>query len=130
MKSESETKMVIILRKDLNMRKGKMISQACHACLKVFFDKSFFLWFFMIIKLTPVMLRWIKDKFTKIVVSVNSEQELLDLYNKAQEANIPSSLIQDCGFTEFNEVPTYTAVAIGPDYNDKIDEITRNLPLL
>jgi len=37
-------KQVIVVRKDLNMRKGKIAAQASHASLKVFFDrmKSFF----------------------------------------------------------------------------------------
>ena len=33
-----EPKQVIVMRKDLNMRKGKMIAQGSHASLKVFFD--------------------------------------------------------------------------------------------
>jgi peptidyl-tRNA hydrolase len=32
-------KQVIIARTDLNMRKGKLASQCCHASMKVFFDK-------------------------------------------------------------------------------------------
>lgn len=31
-------KQVIVIRKDLNMRKGKMIAQGAHASMKVFFD--------------------------------------------------------------------------------------------
>jgi PTH2 family peptidyl-tRNA hydrolase len=76
------------------------------------------------------MLHWLNDIYTKVCVYVNSEQELLDIYNKAKEANIPCSLIQDCGLTEFGGVPTYTCVAVGPDWNDKINEITGHLPLL
>jgi len=33
-----EVKQVIVLRKDLQMRKGKMIAQGAHASMKVFFD--------------------------------------------------------------------------------------------
>ena len=32
-------KQVIVLRKDLNMRKGKMVAQGAHASMKVFFDR-------------------------------------------------------------------------------------------
>lgn len=123
-------KQVIVIRKDLNMRKGKMCAQAAHASMKVFFDRAFSKKFLMQISLTPEMLKWINDKFTKIVVGVNSEFELLETYNQAVKTGIVCSLIQDCGLTEFNGIPTYTAVAIGPDYSEKIDLITGHLSLL
>ncbi len=41
-----------------------------------------------------------------------------------------SALIQDAGLTEFGNVPTYTAVAVGPDREDRVDAITGILPLL
>jgi PTH2 family peptidyl-tRNA hydrolase len=126
-----EPKQVIVIRKDLNMRKGKMIAQGSHASMKVFFDRAFIKPFIAAdISLTPAMLEWLKGKFTKIVVGVNSETELLEIYNEAKKLELPCSLIQDCGLTEFNNIPTYTAVAIGPDYGEKIDLITGNLPLL
>jgi len=129
-----KSKQVIILRKDLNMRKGKCVAQGAHASLKVFFDLmsphddgS------MVIDndyISDAMREWMEGSFTKICVSVNSEAELLEVYNKAKTANIPCSLIQDAGLTEFGGVPTYTAVAVGPDYEDKVNEITGKLPLL
>lgn len=128
-----ETKQVIILRKDLNMRKGKMVAQGSHASLAVFtnildhysVDNNSY----MKGQITSAMSDWLNSSFKKICVSVNSEQELLDLYQDAQEAGLPCSLIRDAGHTEFNE-PTYTAVAIGPAYNEELDPLTGKLPLL
>lgn len=130
-----EIKQVIIIRKDLNMRKGKIAAQASHASMKVFFDKLKTLFYsngasYNEIYLTPEETNWVQGIFTKIVVSVNSEQELLDIYNKAKESNMLCSLIQDCGLTEFKGVPTYTAVAIGPAESFKINNITAHLSLL
>lgn len=34
-----DIKQVIVVRTDLNMRKGKMCSQVAHASMKVFFDR-------------------------------------------------------------------------------------------
>lgn len=119
------------MRKDLNMRKGKMVAQGSHASMKVFFDimkkesKSIYSF-----EATKEMEEWIDGIFTKICVSVNSEIELLDIYNKAKEENIPCSLIQDSGLTEFKGIPTYTCCAIGPDNSEKINKITGNLQLL
>lgn len=33
------TKQVIVLRKELNMQKGKIATQVAHASMKVFFDR-------------------------------------------------------------------------------------------
>jgi PTH2 family peptidyl-tRNA hydrolase len=63
-------------------------------------------------------------------VSVNSESELLALHQRALDAGLITALIRDAGLTEFGGVPTYTALAIGPDEDVKIDEFTRDLPLL
>lgn len=125
------TKQVIILRKDLNMRKGKMVAQGAHASMAAILEMGIKINDrFNIDPMPQATKEWLNGQFTKICVSVNSEQELLDLYNKAKNMGIPCSLIQDAGHTEFNGVPTYTAVAIGPDYSDIIDTITKHLPLL
>ena len=126
-------KQVIIVNRALNMRKGKIAAQCAHASLKIFLDRRTAtmgdgtIW----IKATDQMLKWIDDgRYAKICVSVDSEQELLDVYAKAKDAGIVCSLITDAGLTEFNGVPTKTVVAIGPDESEKIDKITGALKLL
>lgn len=134
-------KQVIVLRKDLNMRKGKMVAQGAHASLAAFlnlgctfemesddgpternFEVDLMPW--------PAVWEWVRGTFTKICVSVNSEAELLAIQEKAHAAGLPSSLIKDNGLTEFNGVHTYTAVAVGPGPEEEIDKITGHLPLL
>lgn len=132
---EKRIKQVIVVRKDLNMRKGKLVSQGAHASLSIFFNlmkqnpnsKPADGHFELDIN-NPYIINWINGHFTKICVYVNSEQELLDIHQKALIEGLPCSLIKDAGFTEFKE-PTLTAVAIGPDDPDKIDLITGQLPL-
>jgi len=152
---KNEIKQVIVMRKDLNMRKGKMIAQGAHASMKVFFDRAANfkpqtptaadnqsvqqleivedsigkIVYTLTMPLTPKMFEWYSGIFTKICVSVNSEEELLDIEKKAREKGLPVALIQDAGKTEFNE-PTYTCCAIGPDDSNIIDEITGHLKLL
>ena len=134
-------KQVIVVIKALNMRKGKIAAQAAHASMKVFFDRK--IEYFqasvpyavddphqMLISLTHEMKEWVNGSFAKVCVSVDSEQELLDVYDKAREANLPCSLITDAGRTEFNGVPTKTVVAIGPANSEDIDKITGSLKLL
>lgn len=73
---------------------------------------------------------WLTGAFTKICVYVNSEQELKDVYQKAKDAGLLCSIIEDNGQTEFHGVPTFTAVAIGPHLPEQLDPITGKLPLL
>jgi len=127
---------IMDIRKDLNMRKGKMVAQGAHASMKVLTDcitkDKKTVNQIDIYKFYPSkqMQRWLEGSFTKICVSVDTEVELLTIYTKARIANIPCSIIVDSGRTEFNNVPTYTAVAIGPAENEKIDKLTGHLKLL
>jgi len=128
-------KQVIVVRKDLNMRKGKMCAQAAHASMKVITDRL--IWdsahpgsYDPELRTTPEITEWLTGIFTKVVVSVDSEDELVDIYNKAQEAKILSCIIEDCGLTEFHGIPTKTVVAVGPAKSEDIDKITRHLKLL
>jgi peptidyl-tRNA hydrolase, PTH2 family len=131
-------KQVIVIRKDLNMRKGKQISQGSHASMKVFLDLCEYqrissdesrLIFYLDDDKSDWSV-WLNGLFTKVVVSCDSEQELLDLYQQAKDKGLPCSLIIDAGLTEFNDVPTKTCVAIGPAKSEEINPITGHLKLL
>lgn len=123
-------KQVIVLRKDLNMRKGKMVAQGAHASMAALLGTAHREGDTLAIPLDARVEPWLCGRFTKICVSVSSESELLGLYEKARAAGLLASLIQDAGLTEFGGVPTYTAVAVGPDEALKVDAITGGLPLL
>lgn len=133
----SKVKQVIVLRKDLKMTKGKMIAQGSHASLGVIFammdkipnsDGGYDM--VLSVDNQSDMMVWLEDIFTKICVYVESEEDLVDLYNKALNKNIPACLITDRGLTMFNGVPTKTALAIGPYKSEEIDKITGHLKLL
>jgi len=141
------SKQIIVIRKDLNMRKGKMVAQGSHAVLKAILDLSKRELYrddngksrerLTISYLVPsdntegvALEDWLNGKFTKICVSVNSEAELLEVYNQAKDKGLICSLITDAGLTEFNGVPTLTCCSIGPAWSEEVDEITGKLPLL
>lgn len=134
---DSKIKQVLVVRKDLNMRKGKMTAQGAHGSMAAVFPReqanispnpdgthtvSF--------TLTDQQLHWYQTFSVKIVVGVSSEEELLAVHAAAQKAGLPCSLIQDAGLTEFGGVPTYTCVGIGPAPAELIDPITGQLPLM
>ena len=131
------------MRKDLGVRKGKMVAQGSHAVMKVFFsdiswpaasepdgDPMTMVVHFSTLKHAQDAKAWLDGIFTKICVSVNSEAELDAIYAKAKEAGLPCSMIVDSGATEFHGVPTKTCCAIGPAESGEIDLITGGLPLL
>ncbi len=133
----SSVKQVIVIRKDLKMRRGKEIAQSCHASLAVIINEMIesdyagevFDYERKVLFMDPVLSQWLNGSFTKICLVVDSEEELLKVYNAAKAAKLRSVLITDSGKTEFNGVPTNTVVAIGPNYSEDIDKITGELKL-
>lgn len=83
------------------------------------------------ISLIPEIKQWLDGDYKKITVGVNSEKELLDLYDSLEELSpmIPKAIVRDNGLTEFSE-PTYTALAIGPYEDEELNKFTGNLKLL
>ena len=123
----SDIKQVIVIRKDLKMRRGKEIAQGSHASLA--FIARQLQGGKTKVELSEVEKQWINSNFAKICCHVNSEEELLNIYQQAKEAGLKVHLVTDSGKTEFNNMPTKTCLSIGPDYSEKIDKITGNLNL-
>lgn len=123
-------KQVIVVRKDLNMRKGKIAAQAGHGVLNIFLDDLGGKTESMTISLTRAEVEWIRSGAAKICVSVDSEAELDEIYNKAGAAKIARAMVVDRGYTEFAGVPTKTVVVLGPALEKDIDPITGHLKLL
>ena len=148
------TKQVIVFRKDLlkgpnAIRKGKFGAQCAHASLgallKLFSVYKQELVRFGTIETDPgkiqykydltfgkdsVLDDWLNGKFTKVVVSVDSDEELVALNKALDDTFIPHALITDAGLTEFHGVPTNTCLGIGPYVAEEIDKFTGHLPLL
>lgn len=136
---ENAPKQVIIIRKDLNMRKGKMIAQGAHASMKVIFDRMIKKTFadgklynekILITEKDSPIDKWVNGIFKKIVVGTESLNEMVEAYNEAKKIGIPCALIEDAGLTEFGGQVTITACAIGPDLPERIDPITEKFKLL
>ena len=111
-------KMVIAVRSDIKMSKGKTAAQCSHAAVSVLDEAD-----------KKILAKWKSEGQKKIVVKAKSENELLELANKAKKLKVPFSVISDAGLTEL--VPgTLTAIAIGPDSEEKVNKITGSLALL
>jgi len=131
MVTDRPAKQVIVMRTDLNMRKGKMVAQGAHASTFVTLHVKDVVgsglrehaW-------TPAWDAWITGSFTKVCVGVDSEEGLLAVLTEAQAAGLPIYLVTDAGRTEFHGQPTRTCLAIGPAWADEVDAITGKLRLL
>lgn len=133
-------KQVIVMRKDLGMRKGKMVAQGAHASLGALlkcFDKEYDvsgeqteITYSSTFTHNSILDNWLNGPFTKICVAVNSEEELLKIHKECVQRKIINALITDLGSTEFHGIPTVTCLGIGPYISEEIDKITGHLPLL
>lgn len=117
-------KQVIVMRRDLKMRRGKEIAQGSHASNEIL-EKVAFQGY----NPSDELIEWLNTGKTKITVRVDSEQELMEIYAAAQLYQLEVNLITDSGRTEFNGVPTKTCLAIGPNDADTIDAVTGKLDL-
>lgn len=111
-------KQVILIRKDLGMTKGKCVAQGAHASVQSYRKAS-----------KQDLTKWMSEGMPKIVLAVDSEQQLEDLIMQAILIGLPTSLIHDAGKTQV-EPHTKTAGAIGPSDDKDVDLITRELKLL
>jgi PTH2 family peptidyl-tRNA hydrolase len=123
---EAVPKQVIVMRRDLGMRRGKEIAQGAHASM---------IWLALRIRqsgytFTEAERRWLEGPFTKVCVRVDSEEELLAIVQRAQESGVLVHLCVDAGKTEYHGVPTPTCCAVGPDFPERINSITGQLTLL
>ncbi len=116
--AKSEFKQVIVVRTDLNLSRGKLAVQVAHAAIMGFLKAD-----------EIVKKAWLREGQKKIVLKVDTLQELLDIADKAKRLGLPTDIVRDAGLTE---VPpgTITVAVIGPDKGEKIDKVTGNLPLL
>ena len=113
-----ELKVYIVIRKDLKMRRGKEIAQACHAIQYLaeiggmHSDEE--------TESGAIYLQWCKNQHPKIAVGVESEQKLNNFVARASEFNILEATVLDAGRTEIPE-NTLTCAAIGPMTSEQAD---------
>lgn len=113
-------KLVIVVRTDLGISKGKMAAQVAHAAVSCALkakksDSSNFN-------------KWFNDGQKKVVVKGQNESILRELQQHARDVGLTSSLVTDAGLTE---VPpnTVTCLGIGPASESDVDKVTGNCTL-
>lgn len=128
--SDIDVKQVIVVNTSLNMRKGKLAAQVAHASMAAILNQAIWEEGKLTLEYDKIVGKWLEGSFKKIVLGVESEDDLVKVYRLAGEKQIIRSLITDAGLTEFHGVPTMTTVAIGPAEASIIDVITGTLGLV
>lgn len=111
-------KQVILVRTDLKMPKGKLAVQCSHAVvesvLKTDKDK---------------LKKWLDEGAKKVILKVANEKELIKYDKLAKNFGLKTALIKDSGKTFFKK-PTITCLGIGPDFEEKIDKVSKHLKII
>ncbi|XP_061559292.1 peptidyl-tRNA hydrolase 2, mitochondrial isoform X2 [Phycodurus eques] len=115
-----EYKMVLVIRSDLKMTKGKVAVQCSHAAVAAFKQVQ---------RRNPDLLKmWESYGQSKVVVKAPDEDTLVQLMEVAKEMRLPVSLIQDAGRTQV-AAGSRTVLSIGPGPTELLDSISGGLKL-
>ena len=115
-----DIKLVVVVRTDLGLTKGKMAVQVAHAsvnCAMQAYTRG-----------RKVYDEWYRGGQKKIVAKVATTRELLELKSMAEGKGLITSLVTDAGLTQ---VPpgTTTCLGIGPAHAKDVDPLTGHLGL-
>ena len=110
--------MAIVVRADLGMGRGKAAAQVAHAAVAATLSAAG----------SPRLSAWLADGQPKVVLRVDSEEELGALVAAAHAARLPVETIEDAGRTQLDP-GTVTCAAIGPAADEALDNVTGQLRL-
>ncbi|MFH1064836.1 MAG: peptidyl-tRNA hydrolase Pth2 [Candidatus Woesearchaeota archaeon] len=113
-----DMKLVILVRQDLKLPKGKLAAQVAHAAVEATLKSS-----------SSKIDEWRSQGQKKIVLKVPDEKTMLSYVNQAKTEKLVAAVITDAGKTCIAP-GTKTCVGIGPDNEDAIDKVTGKLPML
>ncbi|XP_012253880.2 peptidyl-tRNA hydrolase 2, mitochondrial [Athalia rosae] len=117
--SNSNYKLVLVIRTDLKMGKGKVAAQCSHAAVAAY----------KLARRYPKILKeWEDCGQAKITLKVDNEAALNELAKHAKAVGLLSNIVQDAGRTQIAS-GSRTVCGIGPGPEDLIDQVTGHLKL-
>ncbi|KAI8237033.1 Peptidyl-tRNA hydrolase 2 [Colletotrichum sp. SAR 10_86] len=127
--SNEECKLVLVVRTDLGMTKGKMAAQASHATLACYKSLSKAATRDPSSAAAKILSRWERLGQAKIAVQIKDQNEMLELMGKARSLGLTAEVIADAGRTQI-EAGSLTVLGVGPAPKSLVDQITSHLKLL
>ncbi|RVE45541.1 hypothetical protein evm_009806 [Chilo suppressalis] len=119
--SKSEYKLVLVVRTDLNMSKGKIAAQCGHAAVGAFEKAQ---------RKDPEGLKcWQMTGQAKVAVKTDSVDEIKQIADNAKKMGLITSMIRDAGRTQIAP-NSITVLGVGPAPKDVVDKVTGHLKLL
>ncbi|KAN0112636.1 PTH2 domain containing protein [Hyaloscypha variabilis] len=116
-----ECKLVLVVRTDLGMTKGKIAAQCGHATLACYKN--------LLTAKSPLLKRWERTGQAKVALQIKSEEELETLQATAISLGLVAEVIADAGRTQIAP-GSHTVLGIGPAPKSVIDKVTGHLKLL
>ncbi|MCJ1433116.1 hypothetical protein MMC27_002475 [Xylographa pallens] len=121
--NKEECKLVLVVRTDLGMGKGKIAAQCSHATL------ACYAYFLAHAPASPLLKRWQALGQAKVALQCRGEEELLTLQAQALSLGLCARVIHDAGRTQIAS-GSATVVGIGPGPKGVVDRVTGGLKLL
>lgn len=92
----------IVVNESLHLPRGKLAAQVSHASVASLLSSGL-----------ASQKEWLSVGMPKVVLAVDTEEELLTLHNQATEINLPAHIIKDAGKTVVT-AGTITCISISP----------------
>jgi peptidyl-tRNA hydrolase, PTH2 family len=112
-------KLVVVVRTDLGMGRGKIAAQVAHAAVAATLASLG----------TTDFAAWLAEGQPKVVLKVGTAGQLEDVVRQARASGLPVEVISDAGRTQVTP-GTLTCCALGPAETQRIDAVTAGLALL
>lgn len=111
----------MVVRRDLGMGTGKLAAQVAHAAVMAAerTRERKPEWFYS----------WFEAGQAKVVVKVQSFEELIEVRKHAESLKLPVVQVNDSGLTQIPPGTT-TCIGIGPAPSNLVDRVTSRLKLL
>jgi PTH2 family peptidyl-tRNA hydrolase len=113
-------KMIIAIRKDLGLSKGRYAAYSARVAYEAFLHTKRY-------QINWVN-NWLGEGQKKVVVKLNNDNHLKELAQKTRQNNIPSFVLKS-GLENKNQEKSI-AIGIGPGPSKKISQFTADLKLL